>query len=72
VFGFIISSFPERGHCFIAPNGIAHQNHFGPHRELIEFSQIPPAGTRVEFDSEVRERGFYAANIRPVSFEVSP
>jgi cold shock CspA family protein len=68
MFGIVVGSFPDKGICWIAPNGVKGQNHFGPHRELVEFSQVPAVGERVEFDSINGERGLYAAQIRPVSF----
>jgi hypothetical protein len=68
MFGIVVSSFPEKGFCWIAPNGVKGKLHFGPHRELVEFSRIPPVGERVDFDSQNGERGLYAARIRPVSF----
>jgi hypothetical protein len=68
VFGTVVVSVHARGFCFIKPDdapGRDH-NHYGGRRELVDFSDVPAVGTRVQFESQSGERGLFATNIRPV------
>jgi cold shock CspA family protein len=69
MFGTVVVSVHARGFCFIAPDGATSRedHHFAHRSSLIEFAEVPPKGTCVEFDSSRNDRGLLAKNVRPVT-----